>query len=328
MTSVPGRWSLSVGLGWLIALVGTAWYLGHLAGDEEAHGIPAAVWLVIGVFLALSFALGAVLMADHRRWVLVVTAWLVGSLVAPIVFLVSVFGLHDLELGYYPVLWLFAEFAVVLLVPLAIGAALGRLIGGTHLVGLLITGVAAIALTDGVIALGFVDRHSTEAAEQQLSDIAAHSSTPVYYVGPRFHGLDLNEPTMFSNNSGRENPNDRSFDPGDELYVGYGSACSGDTCGDEFEIQMRRGPLRLPADCVMWVPGPRGTVLVRERFGSWDAVTGDQTLRVETTNRDHMVELVNSLRPVGDRAAHPAHDLPAPSADARRRIRNACRKSS
>jgi hypothetical protein len=90
---------------------------------------------------------------------------------------------------------------------------------------------------------------------------------------------------------------------------------------------MRRGPLRFPADCVLWSPGPRGTLLVRERFGSWDAVTGDQTLRVETISRDDMVDFVNALRRVGDRAAHPRRDLPAPSAEARRRVRDACPQS-
>jgi len=324
MTRVTARWSVGAALAWLVVLLGTTWYLGHLGADDQAQGVPTTVWLVIGVYFVTSLALGAVLMSARRPWLLL-AAWLGGSILAPIVFLVSVFGLSDLGgLSYYPLLF-FVEFSVVLLVPLAIGAVLGRLVGQAHLVGLLIIGAAAIALTEGIIALSVADRHPAVAADQHLSDIAAQSSTPVYYVGRRFHDLELDDPTIFSDDSGRENPSDRSFDPGDELYVGYGPTCSEDECGDEFEIQMHRGTLLLPAGCVLSIPGPRGTILVRERFGSWDAVTGDQTLRVETTSRDDMVDFVNALRPVGDRAAHPHRDLPPPTSDVRRHVRDACR---
>ncbi len=310
-SSVPARWSLRVGLAWLLVVVGAAWYLGR-----EDVLMPG---LVIGLVFVISLALGAALMAEHRRWLLVVVAGFGGGLVATLVFSMSIFSRPNGLDSYYPQ-FVFVEFSGFLLVPLAIGAILGLRARRTRLVGLGI-------LTCATVAAAVTLTGATETPEGQLADIAVESSTPVYYAGRSFHGHDLADAVIFTQDAESGSDTDRSFDPGDRLDVGYGRTCgsfTGEICGDVLDIQMHRGRFPQPSDCILRVEGPRGTLLMREGFGSWVAFTGDLTLRVEDISREDMVDLVNALRPAGDRAAQSGGELPPPSADARRLVQDSC----
>jgi hypothetical protein len=171
---------------------------------------------------------------------------------------------------------------------------------------------------------------SGESAERQLVNIAAHSSTPVYYPGRSFEGHDFDDVVIFSHNSDSGSDTDHSFDPGDRLDLGYGSTCSfftTDTCGDLVDLQMYRGILPFPSGfCAERLDGPRGTVLVREPRGAWDAFTGDLVVRVEEVDEQGMVDLVTALRVAGNRAEPTGSQLPPPSATALRQIKVACRQ--
>ena len=169
---------------------------------------------------------------------------------------------------------------------------------------------------------------SGESPERQLGTIAAHSSTAVYYPGPSFEGHDLDDVVIFSHNSESDSDTDHGFDPGDRLDLGYGSTCSSfstnETCGDLIDLQMYRRMLPFPPGyCSKRLNGPRGTILVREDNGAWDAFTGDLVIRVEELDKQGMVDLVTELRVAGDREPTDT-PLPRPSATALRWVSDAC----
>jgi len=171
---------------------------------------------------------------------------------------------------------------------------------------------------------------SGESPEHHLVTIAAHTSAAVYYPGASFEGHDLDDVAVFSHNSGSESNADHSFDRGDRLDLGYGSTCSffstSDTCGSLIDLQMYRRMLPFPPGyCAKRLDGPRGTTLVQEDNGVWDAFTGDLVLRVEELDKQGMVDLLTELRVAGDRG--PTHGrLPRPSATELRWVSEACGK--
>jgi hypothetical protein len=170
-------------------LVGAAWYLGRVPEEET---LTVSAWLVLGLVFVSTVALGAVLMSEHHRWLLAVVAAIGGGLLATVVFSMSLFSVPNSLDTYYPLL-VFGEFTVALLLPLAIGAMLG-LGGATRLLG----GALMICATvGGGVGLTHALLHPAESPESHLVDIAAHSATPVYYAGKRFHGHDLDRPVMF-----------------------------------------------------------------------------------------------------------------------------------
>jgi hypothetical protein len=187
-------------------------------------------------------------------------------------------------------------------------------------------GMATSAGALVVAVVGWPVLFPGESADSQLADIAAHSSTPVYYPGPNFQGHSLDDVVIFSQNSDSGSPNDRSFDTGDRLDLGYGSTCSFLTtdCGDLIDIEMYRGTLPYPPDfCAERVAGPRGTVLVRDSGTVWIAFTGDLALRVEETDKQFMVNLVTALRTSRD-SSETTSVLPPPSAATLHQIEDAC----
>ena len=169
---------------------------------------------------------------------------------------------------------------------------------------------------------------SGESPEHQLVTIASHSSTPVYYPGPSFEGHDFDDVVIFSHNSESGSEADHSFDRGDRLDVGYGSTCgsfTGETCGDLIDLQMYRRTLPFPPGyCAKRLDGPRGTILVQEDSGAWDAFTGDLVIRVEELDKQGMVDLVTELRVASDREPTDSQ-LPRPSATMLRWVSDACR---
>jgi hypothetical protein len=168
---------------------------------------------------------------------------------------------------------------------------------------------------------------SGESPERQLVTIAAHSSTAVYYPGPSFEGHDFDDVVIFSHNSESGSDTDHSFDRGDRLDIGYGSTCGSftETCGDLIDLEMYRRMLPFPPGyCAKRLEGPRGTLLVREDNGAWDAFTGDLVMRMEGVDKQGMVDLVTALRVVGDREPTDSQ-LPRPSATVLRWVRDACR---
>jgi hypothetical protein len=193
--------------------------------------------------------------------------------------------------------------------------------------GMIASAAVLVVATVGVSLLF----SSGESAERQLADIAAHSSTPVYYPGPSFEGHDFDDVVIFSHNSESGSDTDHSFDRGDRLDLGYGSTCSffttDETCGDLVDLQMYRDILPFPPGfCSERHDGPRGTVLVREPLGAWDAFTGDLVVRVEEVDEQDMVDLVTALRVIGDRTGPTGSQLPPPSATALHQIKVACRQ--
>jgi hypothetical protein len=169
---------------------------------------------------------------------------------------------------------------------------------------------------------------SGESPEHQLVTIAGHSSTALYYPGPSFDGHDFDDVVIFSHNSESGSDTDHSFDRGDRLDLGYGSTCSffssNETCGDLVDLEMYRHMLPFPPGyCAKQIDGPRGTILVREDNGAWDAFTGDLVMRLEGVDKQGMVDLVTELRVAGDREPTNSQ-LPRPSATMLRWVSDAC----
>lgn len=190
----------------------------------------------------------------------------------------------------------------------------------------MITSAAVCVVTVVGVPLLF---SSGESPEHQLVTIAGHSSTAVYYPGPSFEGHDLDDVVIFSHNSESGSEADHSFDPGDRLDLGYGSTCSffssSETCGDLVDLEVYRHMLPFPPGyCAKQLDGPRGTLLVREDNGAWDAFTGDLVMRLEGVDEQGMVDLVTELRVAGDRGPTDSQ-LPRPSATMHRWVSEACR---
>ena len=75
-------------------------------------------------------------------------------------------------------------------------------------------------------------------APHRLEIMSSKSQVAIYYVGPRFHGWLLDAATIFPEGGGAEHHPDLSFDPGDELFLGYGETCDGSSCGPSFEMDV------------------------------------------------------------------------------------------
>ena len=190
-----------------------------------------STWLVLGLVFVSTVALGAVLIMEHHRWLLAVGAAVGGGLVATVVFSMSLFSVPSSLDTYYPLL-VVGEFTVAFLLPLAIGSMLGlggaaRVLGSALLICATVAG--GVGLTRAVL-------HPAESPESHLVDIAAHSATPVYYAGDRFNGHDLNRPVMFSQGAESGSDADRTFEPGDQLYVIYSPTCG--ECDDEIHLEL------------------------------------------------------------------------------------------
>jgi len=260
-----------------------------------------------------------------RRWVKValfvagVAAFPALAMVTGIVFAIAVAsGSEGSQVGPF-LLWIGLTLTPVLVLLWRPGRA--RLVG----LGMLSCAVVTVGVTAAVTL-----HQSTSAparAEQRLKIIASHSSIPIYFAGRHFEGHDLDEPTIFTQNAESANETDKSFDVGDRLDVGYGSTCgflTSGTCGDLIDIEMMRGSSTLVEGCTKRVRGPRGAILVRERFGDWVTYIGDVEMRVEQTSERQMADLVTALRVVGPQSSRLSGDLPPPSPAYRHLIEDQC----
>lgn len=251
-----------------------------------------------------------------------VVCFLLGVTTFPV--LAAAVGLVAIFLAYASASFVFGLVAWVSAIAVTIVLLLRRA-GRPRYVGYGIVAAVAVSIL-GVAAHAVL---SSGGAEDRLADIANHSSTPIYYPGPSFHGHGLDDAMISSGNAGYSDGSDHSFDPGDRMDVGYGSTCSflssDETCGYLIDVQMYRGIVPFPPGfCSAVVEGPRGTVLMRERNGAWDALVGDVVLRVEEVDKQGMTDLVTALRVAGDPAGTTGSRLPQPDASTLHSIRNMC----
>jgi hypothetical protein len=169
-------------------------------------------------------------------------------------------------------------------------------------------------LSDGPAGPGPVE------TEARLCRIATTTTTPIFYLGPGFHGWPLDDAIVFS--GGTEAVGDDSLDPGQSIAVGYGSYCSGDSCGWRVEVGAQDIPLSSTVGCSRLAP-IHGVPTVALS----DAVilfTGDLAIRVGTTPGDVKLatKAANQLRQVGETAA--VGSLPPPPLSKVKLIDTAC----
>lgn len=152
-------------------------------------------------------------------------------------------------------------------------------------------------------------------AEQRLRRIATTTHTPLYYLGPAFHGWPLQDVIIFSD--GTEAVGDNSLDPGQTLSVGYGGSCSGDSCGPKVEVDIQAADavgLAYAEGCSRLRP-VRGVPTVEfQMAGNVILFTGDLAISVISMPDVKVAEeAAATLRRVGEDGPN-ASPLPPPPA--------------
>ena len=98
-------------------------------------------------------------------------------------------------------------------------------------------------------------------AGQRLAEVSAGSQVPIYSVGPKFHGWTLDDVGIDHGDDQGLDVSDTSLDPGETLFLGYGTTCTASTngsCGDRFELDLHavtrgsRAPMRPPVADHAW----------------------------------------------------------------------------
>jgi hypothetical protein len=155
-------------------------------------------------------------------------------------------------------------------------------------------------------------------AAHRLEVTAAKSPVVLYYPGPRFYGWRLDDEGIDHGDDEGLDTADTSLDPGDSLFLGYGTTCTTNTsgtCGVRYEIDLRTLRATDVADrCVHRLPTTRGVTPV-ELEGQGVVIFVDRlVVAFADQPKDTLVtDTVRALRPVGDSSVS-ADDLPAPPA--------------
>ena len=162
--------------------------------------------------------------------------------------------------------------------------------------------------------------------EHRLQVMSDAGHVPVYYLGPSFHGWELDDVALRRQGAETDSPKDRSFDRGDELAVLYGSTCGSfesGTCGWEYELHLHVvTPKDLSRRCLHRLPPTRGITPVKMTFLGNVAFVGPLMVELaplETVSGPSVDELptpsqvaqaLKELRLIGEPVTDA--DLPAP----------------
>jgi hypothetical protein len=267
---------------------------GQLESVESSSQTPARRrWQAAAAFLA-----GVVLVLPVQ-----LLAWLAVSLVL------------DLPEGsdsevLFASLWL-----LIVVVPLVLVWHGGGRLRRWGVAGAAVTMVVLVA--DLVITAGQPVTDPT--AARRLSAMAADSQVPIYYVGPRFHGWTLDEVSIDHGDDQGTDDSDRSLDPGDSLFLGYGTTCTtstNGTCGVRYELDLHATTSAdLKHRCIHKLPTIRGVTPVELEDYGVVIFVGALAIRFPDQPPDALVtDTARALRRVGSTST--ADDLPAPSSQA------------
>ena len=153
-------------------------------------------------------------------------------------------------------------------------------------------------------------------AGQRLAEVAAGSQVPIYSVGPKFHGWTLDDVGIDHGDDQGLDVSDTSLDPGETLFLGYGTTCTASTngsCGDRFELDLHAvSSADLEHRCVHRLPTTRGITPVELEDYGVVIFVGPMAVRFADQPPDSLVtDTAAALRRVG--AGSTTEALPAPS---------------
>ncbi len=162
-------------------------------------------------------------------------------------------------------------------------------------------------------------------AGQRLAQTSADSQLPIYSVGPRFHGWTLDDVGIDHGDDQGVDASDNSLDPGETLFLGYGTTCTASTngtCGDRFELHLHAtSSADLQHRCIHRLPTTRGITPVELEDYGVVIFVGPVAIQFPDQPPDSLVmDTAAALRRVGAGSAR--DPLPAPSYQVTRLIQH------